>query len=670
MNTTKMLKLLTAVVVSAATLIGTGPAYAALLAKSPVITDGGYPSWFQDQVGLALQGCLNDPPRVPSLCFLPDGVEQPGFEADQPKDFPGNFPIEHFYFLASTPPIPLTGGGVASEVEFAVEAAFNPEIIANPNQEMFHRLRLIFSPNVTANGAGTYVIVHPWGTTVIPPALQSEPFGVGGGRGRATIDVNVGSALGNTASANDNFEGVLGNDPLFTISNFLTLTTPIPPVGFLGDCVTAGPVTGGLNGNSVQILFRPVGAPADGSADVLLGETDQFVICGQMTGLEVTPATADFGFWKLASPSTPVTFTVTNLSGVDIPARDDGDPTVGLILTPSSPEFTIPEDTDTCVDGLTALAPGNTCTFEVVFTPTLSAVSNATISIASAETPTATVNVSGTGDGNVPIVAIDGPATQFTNVQNPTISGTFTDLVNAIPGAGVASVDVAGDIEDPGPAALATLTNTWSRQITLTNLNASNIIEVTGTDLALPAPGNTSNSVTVEIIQDSIAPTVAINAPASPTNTNSQLISGTADDANGIGTVSIAVNGSGQGLAVVTGNTWSFTVTNLVPITPNTIVATAVDPAGNQTSAETSITFTPPADGRISSLGASEPSITDALMALRHAVNLIVLTPEQLAHGDVAPLDPVTGIPNPNGVVDISDALIILRRVVGLIDTF
>jgi hypothetical protein len=75
------------------------------------------------------------------------------------------------------------------------------------------------------------------------------------------------------------------------------------------------------------------------------------------------------------------------------------------------------------------------------------------------------------------------------------------------------------------------------------------------------------------------------------------------------------------------------------------------------------------ADGRIVSLGALEPGIADALAALRHIVQLITLDADQFAHADVAPLD-VNGIPNPNGTVDIADALTILRRIVGLITTF
>ena len=38
---------------------------------------------------------------------------------------------------------------------------------------------------------------------------------------------------------------------------------------------------------------------------------------------------------------------------------------------------------------------------------------------------------------------------------------------------------------------------------------------------------------------------------------------------------------------------------------------------------------------------------------------------EQKLHADVAPL--VNGVPAPNGVVDVADALLILRKVVGVV---
>jgi large repetitive protein len=59
-------------------------------------------------------------------------------------------------------------------------------------------------------------------------------------------------------------------------------------------------------------------------------------------------------------------------------------------------------------------------------------------------------------------------------------------------------------------------------------------------------------------------------------------------------------------------------------------------------------------------------NIQDAMTVLRMAVGLDQVTPEALAHADVAPL--VNGVPHPDGKIDVGDVLIILRKVVGLVD--
>jgi len=59
-------------------------------------------------------------------------------------------------------------------------------------------------------------------------------------------------------------------------------------------------------------------------------------------------------------------------------------------------------------------------------------------------------------------------------------------------------------------------------------------------------------------------------------------------------------------------------------------------------------------------------SIADALRALRIAVNLDPQTDSDLLHGDVAPRM-ADGSPDPDGAVNLRDALTILRAVVGLI---
>ena len=78
-----------------------------------------------------------------------------------------------------------------------------------------------------------------------------------------------------------------------------------------------------------------------------------------------------------------------------------------------------------------------------------------------------------------------------------------------------------------------------------------------------------------------------------------------------------------------------------------TIVVIAVYPSGNATD------------------GVSAPTVADALIALKAAVGIITLSKGEETFLDVAPL--VSGKPAPDGVVDVKDALLILRKTVGLV---
>jgi hypothetical protein len=74
------------------------------------------------------------------------------------------------------------------------------------------------------------------------------------------------------------------------------------------------------------------------------------------------------------------------------------------------------------------------------------------------------------------------------------------------------------------------------------------------------------------------------------------------------------------------------------------------------------------ADGDVAPLGNRDGKVNvgDALVALRFALTLETPTQEDIAHGDVAPLD-AQGKPSPDGVINVGDALVILRKALGII---
>ena len=73
-------------------------------------------------------------------------------------------------------------------------------------------------------------------------------------------------------------------------------------------------------------------------------------------------------------------------------------------------------------------------------------------------------------------------------------------------------------------------------------------------------------------------------------------------------------------------------------------------------------------DGDVAPLGSrdSKVNVGDALVALRFALGLEAPTSEDIAHGDVAPLD-AENKPSPDGVINVGDALVILRKALGII---
>ena len=96
-----------------------------------------------------------------------------------------------------------------------------------------------------------------------------------------------------------------------------------------------------------------------------------------------------------------------------------------------------------------------------------------------------------------------------------------------------------------------------------------------------------------------------------------------------------------------------------------TITTAVTDQAGNHLAVDKTWTFVTLPDG-ILSPGNTAPTIADALRILRISVNLIPASSDDMNHGDVAPLGQ-DGKPLPDGIINIQDALVILRKVVGLI---
>ena len=139
---------------------------------------------------------------------------------------------------------------------------------------------------------------------------------------------------------------------------------------------------------------------------------------------------------------------------------------------------------------------------------------------------------------------------------------------------------------DGGAAVAATVTGTtWT--VTVNGLGqGAHGVTATATDPA----GNSATTASTAFSIDTIAPAVAVTAPAGGSTLNAVAAPGgnvTFSGTNELGaTVGISVDGGGAVPATVTGTTWTVTVNGLGQ-GAHGVTATATDPAGN--SATTSV---------------------------------------------------------------------------------
>lgn len=222
------------------------------------------------------------------------------------------------------------------------------------------------------------------------------------------------------------------------------------------------------------------------------------------------------------------------------------------------------------------------------------------------------------------------------------IGGTVDD-----PPYHIVTVEVKCDFATPDPAVVAV--PYWNAMIS--NLYyGNNHCTVTATDQA----GN-HTSKDVYIYFDNIPPNLDIHVNAKVKYNTVQYVYGTVD--SGVTpTVTTGTSSAVVSTVSVTGSNWSTYISGL-QLGDNIITVTAEDLYGNITTKTATIT-TYVCNGSFS--GAPQPTVADALKALRYAVGLDVPTVEDLLIGDL--------YDDGRNVIDLADAILILNKAVGLID--
>lgn len=255
-----------------------------LAAVGPLDPANGYPQYFQDKTGLALQQCL-DNTTPGDLCGvavsdIPNPVA--------PVVFPDNFPSEFFYMLASAritippgaAPPPTGGGGKGGgggggrlTLTMALEGAFGgPGLVASGQQIGFARFRVRVTGGLVPGAS--YRITWPYGVkTFVASSTGTINFTDDQGCGLAPCD----------------FEAILSST---NVGPFLAWdsTAPAAPPGFLGDPNVDHPITGSPFGTN----FVRIEGPNVGGAGINSLSTNLFSVTGKIfDGVIATPLTVD-----------------------------------------------------------------------------------------------------------------------------------------------------------------------------------------------------------------------------------------------------------------------------------------------------------------------------------------------------------------------------------------
>src|SRR2546428_6786337 len=223
--------------------VTTTTCFTPLFGFGPVDPVNGFPQYYQDSNGLALQQCVD------LVCDPALAIPDPNL----PISFPDNFPVELFYSRAISS---ITVGTIKAVLNDQFEGSFANGAVAIPgDQVVFGRVRVRI---LGAAPGGTYTVTHPYGVEV----LQADSLGtVNFTQDSARIPVVPGGPA------------LAFGTPLATgrIGPFLTAVAPPPPAGMVGNPAAPQTVTGSPCGQNIFRVSGP-GLPAGGV------QTNQFTV--------------------------------------------------------------------------------------------------------------------------------------------------------------------------------------------------------------------------------------------------------------------------------------------------------------------------------------------------------------------------------------------------------
>ena len=357
-----------------ASAVGTSPGV------SPNLLASGFPEWFEDAHGVRVAPCL-DP--LDTNCLAP--LTGPGFDANQPVSFPGNFPDEFFYSAADSEPMPVADcvanpTGTVS-VHLALEGAFANGAVAAGDQMVFGRIRFNSSTDSGLCGDAWYTFRTPYG----PVTIQTNTDGTIRGRFAAATTTDIGCFP--TPVVPCNFNDTLAA-PVLGVG-LLSQADGSQVPGYLGSGAFA-PVTGGLGTNSFEVVKWPdnatpaaegLGQDCNVAGCVSLATTPNFQVLAKLAGpLSASAQKVDFGGQDNGTTSGAKSVTVTNV-GSGLLGKDASTISSVTVTGADAANFTVNGGTCTAA----VLNRDATCGISVTFTPNDVRTFHATAEVAIAE---------------------------------------------------------------------------------------------------------------------------------------------------------------------------------------------------------------------------------------------------------------------------------------------
>ena len=295
---------------------------------------------------------------------------------------------------------------------------------------------------------------------------------------------------------------------------------------------------------------------------------------------------------------------------------------------------TVDEAVPVTVAGLAARMDGTSWSADVPLEPGMNTIDVVAVDLAG---NVSSVKRTVTYDTDTPALVISTPSQDMvTNQTTLGFAGNFTDPSPVKLSADVDGTPVAVTVTDGSFTLAATFAEERAYAITLT---------------ATDAAGNASR-VTRTVTYDGTPPALTLDPvntpyPSALTGTVEAGAAVTVEDRNG-----------SAGTVAVNGETWSAAL-ELGGYDAESLAVRATDVAGNSTLR--SLVVNVP-DGDVN--GDGKVTIHDVLQALRIFTRQTAATTSHLSHGDIGPL--YQGKAKPNGVIDLVDAILIMRKALGM----